>query len=68
MVAARSAEQRRNEGSDADTNIVRTQSRQGTGEIAWCRIDASSAAASVPSRPTYRVRASRYTNVTDCLC
>jgi predicted kinase len=49
-------EQRRNDPSDADANVIRTQSAQGAGEIAWCRIDASLSASSVLSRATERVR------------
>jgi aminoglycoside phosphotransferase family enzyme/predicted kinase len=40
-------EQRRNDPSDADANVIRTQRTQDTGEITWHRIDASFSAASV---------------------
>jgi hypothetical protein len=48
-------EQRRNEPSDADANVIRTQRAQDAGEIGY-RIDASLPAASVLSRATDRVR------------
>jgi aminoglycoside phosphotransferase family enzyme/predicted kinase len=56
VLAART-EQRRNDPSDADANVVRIQSAQGTGEIGWCRIDASLSAPSVRSGALDRVRA-----------
>ena len=49
-------EQRRNDPSDADANVVRMQRAQDTGEIGWYRIDASLPAASVLSRASDRVR------------
>jgi aminoglycoside phosphotransferase family enzyme/predicted kinase len=49
-------EQRRNDPSDADANVIRMQRAQGAGEIAWCRIDASLSAPSVLSRAIQRVR------------
>jgi aminoglycoside phosphotransferase family enzyme/predicted kinase len=41
------AEQRRNDPSDADAQVVRRQCQQNTGPIDWFRIDASMAPASV---------------------
>lgn len=49
-------ERRGNDPSDADANVIRMQSAQGTGELGWCRIDASLSAPSVLSRATARVR------------
>jgi len=49
-------EQRRNDPSDADANVVRMQRAQDTGEIGWYRINASLPAASVLARATDRVR------------
>lgn len=49
-------ERRRNDPSDADATVIRMQSAQGTGDIGWCRIDASLLAPSVLSRATDRVR------------
>lgn len=49
-------EQRRNDPSDADANVIRMQRAQDPGEIGWYRIDASLPAASVLSRATDRVR------------
>jgi len=49
-------EQRRNDPSDADANVVRMQRAQARGEIAWSRIDASLSAPSVLSGATDRVR------------
>jgi hypothetical protein len=49
-------ERRRDDPSDADATVIRMQSAQGTGEIGWCRIDASRSAPSVLSRATARVR------------
>ena len=49
-------ERRRNDPSDADTNVIRMQTAQGAGEIGWCRIDASLSALSVLSHATDRVR------------
>jgi aminoglycoside phosphotransferase family enzyme/predicted kinase len=45
-------EQRRNDASDADATVVRMQRAQDTGDIAWCRLDASASAASVLSSAT----------------
>jgi predicted kinase len=42
-------EQRRNDASDADANVVRMQRARDTGHIAWRRVDASRSAASVLS-------------------
>ncbi len=41
--------QRRNDASDADAGVVRMQRAQDTGDIPWCRLDASVPAASVLS-------------------
>jgi hypothetical protein len=49
-------EQRRNDPSDADANVIRMQSAQDKGEIGWCRIDASLSTASVLSGATDRLR------------
>jgi predicted kinase len=51
--------QRRNDPSDADAAVVRMQCEQGTGEISWCRLDASGPPASVLSRATERVQKER---------
>ena len=48
--------QRRNDASDADASVVRMQRAQDTGDIRWCRLDASVPAASVLSSATDRVR------------
>ena len=48
--------QRRNDASDADASVVRAQRAQDTGDIRWCRLDASVSAASVLSSATDRVR------------
>ena len=48
--------QRRNDPSDADASVVRMQLTQGTGEIGWCRLDASMPAVSVLSSATDRIR------------
>jgi hypothetical protein len=42
-------ERRRHDPSDADDNVIRTQTAQGAGEVGWCRIDASRSAPSVLS-------------------
>jgi aminoglycoside phosphotransferase family enzyme/predicted kinase len=55
VLIARTA-QRRNDPSDADANVIRMQSTQDTGEIGWCRIDASLSTASVLSSVTERLR------------
>jgi len=44
--------QRRNDPSDADADVLRVQSAEGTGDIEWCRVDASLSASSVLSRAT----------------
>jgi aminoglycoside phosphotransferase family enzyme/predicted kinase len=49
-------EQRRDDPSDADANVIHMQSAQGAGEIGWCRINASMSARSVLSRAIDRVR------------
>jgi aminoglycoside phosphotransferase family enzyme/predicted kinase len=49
-------EQRRNDASDADATVVRMQRGQDTGDISWCRLDASAPVASVLSTATGRVR------------
>ncbi len=48
--------QRRNDASDADASVVRAQRAQDTGDIRWCRLDASLPAAVVLSSATDRVR------------
>jgi aminoglycoside phosphotransferase family enzyme/predicted kinase len=49
-------DQRRNDPSDADAEIVRLQRSQGTGDMRWSRVDASDSAASVLATATDRVR------------
>jgi predicted kinase len=49
-------EQRRNDASDADAQVVRRQHAQDTGVIEWSSLDASSSPASVLSNATDRVR------------
>lgn len=49
-------EQRRNDPSDADAEIIRRQRSQDTGPIRWSRIDASGPAASALAKATDRVR------------
>jgi aminoglycoside phosphotransferase family enzyme/predicted kinase len=56
LLIARTA-QRRTDPSDADADVVRMQRGQGTGEITWCRIDASLPAPSVLSVAVDRVGA-----------
>jgi predicted kinase len=48
--------QRRSDPSDADPDVVRAQVSQGTGAIAWRRIDASLPADAVLSCATDHVR------------
>jgi aminoglycoside phosphotransferase family enzyme/predicted kinase len=48
--------QRRNDSSDADASVVRIQRAQDTGEIRWCRLDASVSAAAVLGSAIERVR------------
>ena len=48
--------QRRNDASDADASVVRSQRAQDIGDMRWFRLDASVAAASVLSSATDRVR------------
>jgi aminoglycoside phosphotransferase family enzyme/predicted kinase len=48
--------QRRNDASDADASVVRMQRAQDTGDIRWCRLDASLPAAPVLSSAMDRVR------------
>jgi hypothetical protein len=48
--------QRRNDASDADASVVRAQRAQDTGDIRWCRLDASLPAVVVLSSATDRVR------------
>lgn len=49
-------EQRRNDPSDADANVIRMQRAQARGDIGWSRIDASPSVISVLARATDRVR------------
>lgn len=49
-------ERRRNDPSDADADVIHRQSAQGSGDVGWCRIDASLSAPSVLTRATDRVR------------
>jgi predicted kinase len=51
--------QRRNDPSDADADVIRMQRAQATGEITWCRLDASLPAASVLARTADRVQHER---------
>jgi uncharacterized protein len=55
LLIARTA-QRRNDASDADANVVRLQHARDTGDIRWCRLDASVPAASLLTSATDRVR------------
>jgi aminoglycoside phosphotransferase family enzyme/predicted kinase len=50
-------EQRRNDASDADADVIRMQSGQPTGVITWQRIDASASAAVVLERASEFVNA-----------
>ena len=49
-------EQRRNDASDADADVIRMPRREPTGAIAWQRIDASASAAAVLERATEVLR------------
>jgi uncharacterized protein len=49
-------EQRRNDPSDADVEVIRMQRARPTGRIGWCRLDASLPTAAVLSGATDRVR------------
>ncbi len=49
-------EQRRNDPSDADADVVRMQRAQDTGPSGWCRIDASLPEPAVLSSVADRVR------------
>jgi aminoglycoside phosphotransferase family enzyme/predicted kinase len=49
-------EQRRNDPSDADANVVHIQREQGTGALTWCRIDAARPAAVVLASVLDRLR------------
>jgi predicted kinase len=49
--------QRRNDASDADANVVRMQRAQDTGDIRWCRLDASGRPPSAIIRDRPRARA-----------
>ena len=53
-------DRRRNDASDADADVVRMQRAQDTGDIRWCRLDASAPAASVLSSATDHLRARRH--------
>jgi len=55
VLAART-EQRRNDPSDADADVIRMQRAQDMGDIRWGRLDASMPAATVLSGATDRVR------------
>jgi len=50
------AERRRNDPSDADAAVIRTQLSQETGRIDWQRIDASGAAAAVAESGLHYLR------------
>src|SRR4029079_4554264 len=52
--------QRRNDASDADASVVRMQRAQDSGDIGWCRLDASVPAASTLSSATARIRERRH--------
>ncbi|AMY10749.1 polynucleotide kinase [Luteitalea pratensis] len=52
--------QRHGDASDADGSVVRTQRAHDTGDLRWCRIDASVPAASVLSVVMNRVRERRH--------
>jgi hypothetical protein len=47
---------RGNDASDADASVVRMQLAQDTGDIRWCRLDASLPAAPVLSAAIDRIR------------
>ena len=49
-------EQRRNDPSDADAEVIRMQRAQPSGHIGWCRLDAALPTAGVLSGATDRVR------------
>lgn len=49
-------EQRQNDPSDADANVVRLQRAQDSGDITWLRLDASGPAALVLANATDHVR------------
>jgi len=49
-------ERRRNDPSDADAHVIRMQSTHSTGEVEWCRIDASLPPPSVRSCAADQVR------------
>jgi aminoglycoside phosphotransferase family enzyme/predicted kinase len=50
-------EQRRNDASDADPEVVRLQRQLNTGSIEWLRLDASGSVSTVLSHAIERVRA-----------
>ena len=55
VLMARTA-QRRNDPSDADANVIRLQTAHDTGNMTWCRLDASVAEAALLSSATACVR------------
>ena len=55
MLIART-EQRKNDPSDADANVIRLQTTHDTGNLAWCRLDASVSEAALLSSATTCVR------------
>jgi predicted kinase len=55
VLMARTAE-RRNDPSDANPDVVRTQRAQGAGDVTWCRLDAGHSAATVLESATTCVR------------
>ena len=62
VLIARS-EKRRLDASDADADVIKRQLRQGTGTIAWSRIDASGTAESVLSKVSAVLRERLNTHV-----
>jgi len=49
-------EQRTNDPSDADASVIRLQHAQNTGNITWCRLDASVSETALLSSATTCVR------------
>jgi aminoglycoside phosphotransferase family enzyme/predicted kinase len=49
-------EQRRNDPSDADATVVRSQLAQDTGDVGWCRLDAAVSGRAVAAAAVDRLR------------
>ena len=71
MLIART-EQRRDDASDADADVIRIQHRQGTGVMTWHRVEAASSseivlqdAAQDPDRSLYVATAYEYHEAPD---